>query len=295
MRIFRKSSRDDRDRDDRHKRDSTRDRNRERERSHNRDKYREKERDRERDRKRDKDYDRENDKYDRRKRSSSSRSPSKRRSSSPRDRKEKVKSRSPFAVATTSTKLPTPPPPLMQPEKPVVREAIPTISSQLPICPPTITNISSMLEKARGKAQQLEKMGIDISSVANRSVGGIEIPSYYNPGVVNPTKYVEQMKKRKQLWSNKKTEQDAAKWESAKFSQDQDGKVANKFMRLMGIKDPPPVKATEETPGNTSVPDLTKKQEELFSTMEQQYEVARQVTHTMRGVGFGFGSQPRPF
>lgn len=42
-------------------------------------------------------------------------------------------------------------------------------------------------------------------------------------------------------------------------------------------------------------PDSIKKQEELFTTMEQQYEVARQVTHTMRGVGLGFGSQPRQF
>ena len=32
--------------------------------------------------------------------------------------------------------------------------------------------------------------------------------------------------------------------------------------------------------------------DELFSTMEQQYEVARQVTHISRGVGLGFGSRP---
>lgn len=35
-----------------------------------------------------------------------------------------------------------------------------------------------------------------------------------------------------------------------------------------------------------------KPSDELFSTMEQQYEVARQVTHISRGVGLGFGSRP---
>uniref|UniRef100_A0A1B0DL15 Small acidic protein-like domain-containing protein n=1 Tax=Phlebotomus papatasi TaxID=29031 RepID=A0A1B0DL15_PHLPP len=118
---------------------------------------------------------------------------------------------------------------------------------------------------------------------------------YYNPGVVNPSRYAEQMQKRKLLWSHKKAdnvEQAAAKWETAKFSQDQDGKVASKFMRLMGIKEPP--KAGGGGSSGSGV-DLVKKQEELFSTMEQQYEVARQVTHTMRGVGLGFTSQSRPF
>jgi hypothetical protein len=67
----------------------------------------------------------------------------------------------------------------------------------------------------------------------------VELPSYYNPNVINVNKYAEQMKKRKLLWSSKKEEpvNNANKWTNTKFSQDSDGKVASKFLRLMGIKD----------------------------------------------------------
>lgn len=84
----------------------------------------------------------------------------------------------------------------------------------------------------------MEKMGINIIANAINQSGVAALPSYYNPGAINPSKYADQVQKRKLLWSNKKTEQEqTAKWEGAKFSQDQDGKVASKFMRLMGIKD----------------------------------------------------------
>lgn len=63
------------------------------------------------------------------------------------------------------------------------------------------------------------------------------------------------------------------------------GKVANKFKRLMGIKTP--------IEGNKSATEGLKKQEEMFTSMEAQYEVARTATHTMRGVGLGFGSYQR--
>lgn len=63
------------------------------------------------------------------------------------------------------------------------------------------------------------------------------------------------------------------------------GKVANKFKRLMGIKNPPEA--------NKVTTEVLKKQEEMFSSMEAQYEVARTATHTMRGVGLGFGSYQR--
>lgn len=63
------------------------------------------------------------------------------------------------------------------------------------------------------------------------------------------------------------------------------GKVANKFKRLMGIRN-----ASE---GKQPATEVLKKQEEMFSSMEQQYEVARTATHTMRGVGLGFGSFQR--
>lgn len=130
----------------------------------------------------------------------------------------------------------------------------------------------------------------------------IELPAYYNPNVINVNKFAEQQKKRKMLWSGKKDEPvDATKWGGAKFSQDSDGTKASKFMRLMGIKDGEffndtnrelfvstiSVSAPKPEPSAASKPS-----DELFSTMEQQYEVARQVTHISRGVGLGFGSRP---
>lgn len=36
-----------------------------------------------------------------------------------------------------------------------------------------------------------------------KSATGIELPSYYNPIAVNPTKYAEQIQKRRLLWGNK--------------------------------------------------------------------------------------------
>lgn len=90
------------------------------------------------------------------------------------------------------------------------------------------------------------------------------------------------------------------KWEETRFSQDTDGKVASKFLRLMGMKDATPkpsevAAGSAVAGGSSTAPDAISKQNELFSTMEHQYEVARQVTHTMRGMGLGFGTQPRQF
>lgn len=55
----------------------------------------------------------------------------------------------------------------------------------------------------------------------------------------------------------------------------------------MGIREAP------TSANDKSTDSMAKKQEELFSSMEQQYEVARTATHTMRGVGLGFGSYQR--
>lgn len=68
----------------------------------------------------------------------------------------------------------------------------------------------------------------------------VELPSFYNPKVVNAAKFAEQQQKRKLLWGAKKEEAVASNsslWSSAKFTQDTDGVKASKFMRLMGIKD----------------------------------------------------------
>ncbi|XP_017465370.1 PREDICTED: arginine/serine-rich coiled-coil protein 2 isoform X2 [Rhagoletis zephyria] len=135
-------------------------------------------------------------------------------------------------------------------------------------------------------------------SLNNAEPAVIQLPSYYNPNVINPNRYAEQVQKRKLLWGAKKSEDTAAKWGNAQFSQDTDGKVASKFMRLMGIKGSGPTKAESQEAEPKNVPSVApdiKTREVMFSNMEQQYEVARQATHTMRGVGLGFSSQARPF
>lgn len=121
-----------------------------------------------------------------------------------------------------------------------------------------------------------------------------ELPTYYNPSIINATKYTAQIQKRKLLWGNKSTDQTSNKWNSAKFSQDTDGKVQSKFLRLMGVKNPDPVKSEEEAATTSnSKDDQIKTREDMFTNMQQQYDVARQTTHTMRGFGLGFSSQSR--
>ena len=67
------------------------------------------------------------------------------------------------------------------------------------------------------------------------------------------------------------------KWESTNFGNSQ---ANEKFRRLMGIKAP-----STATAEKTST-------EQLFSAQEQQYEKARAITHTQRGLGLGFASGP---
>ncbi|XP_055302030.1 arginine/serine-rich coiled-coil protein 2 isoform X2 [Sitodiplosis mosellana] len=114
--------------------------------------------------------------------------------------------------------------------------------------------------------------------------------SNFTSSVLTNARYTEQMQKKKLIWGAKKTTTETAttnnKWEAAKFSQDSDGKVASKFLRLMGMKNAPVTATTDH--------DGVEKREQMFSSMEQQYEIARQATHTMRGMGLGFGSQSRP-
>lgn len=117
--------------------------------------------------------------------------------------------------------------------------------------------------------------------------------SNFTSSVLTNAKYTEQMQKKKLIWGAKKVPEAEAsttnnKWEAAKFSQDSDGKMASKFLRLMGMKNAP-VTATAAAPAEIEDPSVQKR-EQMFSTMEQQYEIARQATHTMRGMGLGFGS-----
>lgn len=124
--------------------------------------------------------------------------------------------------------------------------------------------------------------------------------SNFTSSVLSNAKYTEQMQKKKMIWGAKKPAGEGEpvatnnKWEQARFSQDNDGKVASKFMRLMGVKNAPASTATGESSAPPEEDTGVKQREKMFSSMEQQYEVARQTTHTMRGMGFGFGSQSRP-
>lgn len=172
-------------------------------------------------------------------------------------------------------------------------------------------------DKGANKLSVLEKLGIELKIpegidktqlTEGKAPSDISFPSYYNPSNVNPLKYMQQMQKRKLIWGNKakqegqnsekKEEESNTKasgdltnvWQTAKFSQDQDGKLTAKFKRLMGIKDSD---TTTVNTGETNS-ELIKKQEEMFSSMEKQYEVARVATHTHRGVGLGFGVHQYP-
>jgi len=146
--------------------------------------------------------------------------------------------------------------------------------SQLPLKDP----MENLVQ--RSLAQQLLQMN---------NMSNVQLPTFYNPGAINPVKYAEQIQKRKLLWGNKeKKDPSATPWSGTNFTQDQDGQVSAKFRRLMGIKDDGT--KTETCSEKTSDTDLMKKQEEMFRNMEKQYEVARMVTHTQRGLGLGFGS-----
>lgn len=150
--------------------------------------------------------------------------------------------------------------------------------------------------KVNKKLDVMEKMGLQIKTPdgsmttaqqlrqAATEPGGL--PSYCSANNPNASRIMDQVQKRKLLWSNKNksTPAEAGTWSGTKFAQDNDGKQAEKFMRLMGIKEP--VRAQPEKADRSADP--IKKQEEMFQAMQAQYEVARATTHTMRGVGLGF-------
>lgn len=165
-------------------------------------------------------------------------------------------------------------------------------------------------DKKLNKLCILEKLGIELKVPEGHMIGdtgtnssGLSIPSYYNPAGVNPLKYAQQMQKRKLIWGNKKPEGEPSTekkeeetvvsdkdnagsesvWKNTTFTQDQDGKLTAKFKRLMGIKDAGEGGSSEKNS------EIIQKQEEMFSSMEKQYEVARVSTHTHRGLGLGFG------
>ena len=161
-----------------------------------------------------------------------------------------------------------------------------------------------------------------------KAVTGVDLPKYYNPTAINPLKYAEQIKKRQMLWGTKKSErlepstaQTATasaptpkllafkkdppapsnqqqtlatpqpcsfnKWEATNFG---DSHANEKFRRLMGIKagGPPPDIATI-----SAAPAVDSRK--MFVEQEMEYERARAITHTQRGLGLGFSSAPAQF
>ena len=82
----------------------------------------------------------------------------------------------------------------------------------------------------------------------------------------------------------------AATWGGTSFSQDQDGKVAHKFRKLMGMKEG----EEEEEDDRPANEEQQLKQQQLFDQLDKEYEFARMTTHTHRGIGLGFQSLGLP-
>lgn len=152
-----------------------------------------------------------------------------------------------------------------------------------------------------------------------KEITGVEVPKYYNPSVINPLRYAEQIKKRQMLWSKKsaasneqqpepepapvvapkavhppKAEESTSsgissfnKWEATNFGND---KTNEKFRRLMGIKGSSAAAAAATASASTSSLSSVTNQgtAKWFADQEEQYERARAITHTQRGLGLGF-------
>lgn len=80
-------------------------------------------------------------------------------------------------------------------------------------------------------------------------------------------------------------------WQGSTFTSDQDGKVSAKFRKLMGMKDSDGKEEHGDLPDDMTE-EQKRKQAELFSRLDKEYEFARMTTHTQRGVGLGFSSHP---
>ncbi|CAD6185846.1 unnamed protein product [Caenorhabditis auriculariae] len=122
---------------------------------------------------------------------------------------------------------------------------------------------------------------------------------------LNPEELAQQ---KKLLWGSKKAESDTAPdtsandgagssgttaavpknaglWSSAIAATGVDGNQANKFMRLMGVKNAPVEKAATD---GKKMDEERVKQEKLMRDLDKQYAIARESTHMGRGMGLGF-------
>jgi len=78
----------------------------------------------------------------------------------------------------------------------------------------------------------------------------------------------------------------AGLWSSAIAASGVDGQQANKFLKLMGIKNAPA--PTGETVDQKKLREEAEKQKRLLSDLDKQYAMARETTHMGRGMGLGF-------
>ncbi|KAK6036729.1 hypothetical protein COOONC_25766 [Cooperia oncophora] len=115
----------------------------------------------------------------------------------------------------------------------------------------------------------------------------------------------EVAKQKKLLWSNKKVNKEASSdaaegsaegsteqapsqdknvglWSSAITASGVGGDQANKFLKLMGIKNVPTVDPA------TRLKEESEKQKKVMRDLDRQYEIAREATHMGRGLGLGF-------
>ncbi|CAO4370136.1 unnamed protein product [Caenorhabditis nigoni] len=72
-------------------------------------------------------------------------------------------------------------------------------------------------------------------------------------------------------------------WSSAIAATGVGSSQANKFMRLMGVKNAP--KPAEDA---SNLSEEKNRQNKMLNDLEKQYAVARETTHMGRGTGFGF-------
>ena len=75
------------------------------------------------------------------------------------------------------------------------------------------------------------------------------------------------------------------KWESTNFGND---KANEKFRRLMGIKNAGSEVAANTEDGDNNSSSQASNTSKYYADLEQQYEKARAITHTQRGLGLGF-------
>ncbi|KJH50974.1 hypothetical protein DICVIV_02832 [Dictyocaulus viviparus] len=75
-------------------------------------------------------------------------------------------------------------------------------------------------------------------------------------------------------------------WSSAITACGVDGDQANKFLKLMGIKNAPAVNSASED--SKRLQEESEKQRKMMQDLDRQYEIARETTHMGRGLGLGF-------